>query len=153
MTTAKAPETPTMARCKDCAAAGITTLRPAPHPGPRCATHHREHTKAAKARAAARRVENTYGITDAEYAAILEHQGGRCAVCGKARGITRRLAVDHDHATGAVRGLLCDPCNRIVIGRYDADALARAIVYLANPPAPRALGRTVTVPTHQEKNS
>lgn len=144
--------------CKDCAAAGITTRRPLAtkpdgtlQPGPRCATHHRAARKAAKKRTAARRVENTYGITDAEYVAILEHQGGHCAVCGKARGITRRLCVDHDHQTGAVRGLLCDPCNRIVIGRYSIEALSRAIAYLVAPPAPRALGRTVTVPTHQEK--
>lgn len=143
--------------CIDCTAAGITTRRPIalnregfPVPGPRCTTHHRAATKAARKRNADRRVEAVYGISDADYDQILIAQGGTCAICGKARGIRRRLAVDHDHKTGAVRGLLCDPCNRVVIGRYDTAALTRAITYLLDPPAPRALGRTVIVPNHPD---
>lgn len=148
-----APVRPSTApTCKDCAAAGITTRRPAPHPGPRCTTHHRAARKAAKKRTAERRDANTYGLGPGDYDRILDHQGGRCAICQRATGATRRLAVDHDHATGAVRGLLCKTCNTVVLGRYDANALARAITYLAAPPAPRALGRTVTVPTHQKEN-
>lgn len=44
------------------------------------------------------------------YESLLESQDGRCAICGEAPG-HYSLAVDHDHATGAVRGLLCSPCN------------------------------------------
>ena len=48
-------------------------------------------------------------LTDAEYNVLLERQGGSCAICGeKSRD---RLVVDHDHETGAVRGLLCSHCN------------------------------------------
>ncbi len=46
------------------------------------------------------------GITDDGYAAMLAEQGGGCAICGSTPK-TRRLHVDHDHASGRVRGLLC----------------------------------------------
>lgn len=88
-------------------------------------------------------VQNTYGITEAEYEAILFAQGGVCAICGRAKGISKALAVDHDHKLGsgreAVRGLLCDTCNRIVMGRYGIAELRRAIAYAENPPAPAVL--------------
>ncbi|WP_424923390.1 endonuclease VII domain-containing protein [Actinocrispum wychmicini] len=68
-------------------------------------------------------------------------QGGRCAICQRATGRGKRLAVDHNHATGEVRGLLCKPCNRDVLGhlRDDVSAFERAIVYLTDPPARRML--------------
>lgn len=138
-------KTPTAA-CKDCRAAGINTRRPTPHPGPRCASHHRAHTKATKARNANRRIETTYGLTAEQYNAIYTFQGGRCTICQRSTGKTRRLAVDHDHQTGTIRGLLCKTCNTVVIGRYGIEALSRAIAYLVDPPAPRALGHTITVP-------
>lgn len=58
-----------------------------------------------------------YGITPEDYDALLEKQGGVCAICGghQRRKIRRRyFAVDHDHLTGAVRGLLCDHCNSAI---------------------------------------
>ena len=42
---------------------------------------------------------------------MLAEQGGGCAACGGVNLSGRRLAVDHDHATGRVRALLCDSCN------------------------------------------
>lgn len=51
-----------------------------------------------------------YGITLADYDAMLKAQGGGCAICAKPPG-KRRLAVDHDHKTGRIRGLLCSGCN------------------------------------------
>jgi Recombination endonuclease VII len=51
------------------------------------------------------------GVTDEEYARLLAAQGGHCALCPN-EPKTRRLHVDHDHATGRVRGLLCHRCNR-----------------------------------------
>jgi ribosomal protein L37E len=50
-----------------------------------------------------------YGITPEDYERMFEEQGGVCAVCEKPSA--KRLCVDHDHATGIVRGLLCTPCN------------------------------------------
>lgn len=52
-----------------------------------------------------------YGITPEEYESMLDSQGGCCAICGRAPKSGRRLAVDHDHISGAVRGLLCTACN------------------------------------------
>ena len=68
------------------------------------------------------------GITEAEYSALLEGQGQRCAICGKQCGTGRRLAVDHDHQTGRVRGLLCFRCNTS-LARYEEYA-AQFAAYL-----------------------
>lgn len=140
-----------MRTCKDCTAEGVTTARPAPHPGPRCVTHHRAVTKARKAAAHGRRIVTTYGITPEEYAALLALQGGACAICTRATGATRRLSVDHDHAqaradghaaeTGCrvcVRGLLCRPCND-ALGHFrdSPEAGIRLALYLTYPPARR----------------
>lgn len=71
-----------------------------------------------------------YGISAADYDAMFESQRGLCAVCERPPG-ARRLHVDHDHATGAVRGLLCSNCNT-AIGklREDPVVFARAVSYL-----------------------
>lgn len=69
------------------------------------------------------------GVTDEEYAAMLERQGGGCAICG-ARPKTRRLHVDHDHATGKVRGLLCHRCNRTLPTWITDQWLVAALMYL-----------------------
>lgn len=77
----------------------------------------------------------TYGITAEDYEEMLARQGGKCCVCGGLnRG--RRLAVDHDHETGRVRGLLCNRCNTAIgLLREDPDLLAEALVYLVGPTA------------------
>lgn len=71
-----------------------------------------------------------YGITMAEYLVMHEAQSGRCAICGKPEN-GKRLAVDHDHETGEVRGLLCQNCNR-GLGLFvdNPELLERASAYL-----------------------
>jgi hypothetical protein len=73
----------------------------------------------------------------------MQVQGGRCYICRRATGARKRLAVDHDHTTGEVRGLLCSTCNFKVIGhlREEVAAFERCIEYLTNPPARQVLGR------------
>jgi hypothetical protein len=58
-----------------------------------------------------RRTLRVYGLTEADFDAMLAAQHGRCAICRGEDPGTRGWAVDHDHGTGAVRGLLCTPCN------------------------------------------
>lgn len=86
-------------------------------------------------------VRRTYEITEAEYAQLLEWQGGRCFVCG-AVPRARRLAVDHDHVTNEVRGLLCASdewgCNvslRRLLG--DLEAAKRLVAYVEMRPLER----------------
>lgn len=137
-------------KCIDCIEEGITTSRPSPEPGPRCVSHWRAITKRRKAIAHQRHVEKTYGITAEEYAALVEGQGGLCFVCRRSRGLSRRLAVDHDHLKGCghdpktgcrrcIRALLCQQCNTIVVGRYSTESLMRAIEVLNDPPAQKIL--------------
>lgn len=77
-----------------------------------------------------------YGITPEQYDALLSTQGGLCAICGDApdangKGAYARLHIDHDHATGLVRGLLCGRCNQgLGYFRDSPDSLASAIKYL-----------------------
>jgi hypothetical protein len=106
-------------------------------------THHRERKKAARERSHARHVEKTYGLTQDEYARIYVAQGSRCWICQKATGARKKLAVDHDHDTMIVRGLLCSRCNYTLLGQYSQEALSRALAYLQRPPAPVILGYTV----------
>src|ERR1035441_8308495 len=53
----------------------------------------------------------TYGLSEDAYNNRLEKQNGVCAICF-ALPTTQQLRVDHDHNTGAVRGLLCAKCNQ-----------------------------------------
>jgi hypothetical protein len=76
-------------------------------------------------------VANTYGLKPGEYEKMYKEQGGVCAICQRATGKTKRLAVDHDHDTLLVRGLLCGPCNKLVgYFRNSPEAFRRAAVYL-----------------------
>ena len=71
-----------------------------------------------------------YGMTYSELERMTERQGGRCAICNRPPR-QRALDVDHCHATGKVRGLLCSSCNRL-IGFADEDVgrLVAVIRYL-----------------------
>ncbi|QJD52112.1 endonuclease VII [Mycobacterium phage MA5] len=128
--------------CIDCTAEGLVNRRKAPHPGPRCATHHRAKKAHRKTVTQEQRWMDVYNITADEYWAIYEFQGGKCYGCRRANGKRKRLSVDHDHETGIVRGLLCTACNRNVLGhlRDDPEAFQRFIDYLDNPPAVQVIG-------------
>jgi len=78
-------------------------------------------------------LKRLYGISPAEYDALLAKQGGACAICRKrAKG---RLCVDHCHVTGTVRGLLCNECN-CALGylKDDQASLVAALAYLGALP-------------------
>jgi hypothetical protein len=76
-------------------------------------------------------LRNKFSLTVEEYDAILEAQDGVCALCEcpPTRGIS--LHVDHDHGTGAIRGLLCVRCNNALgLFRENPDLLKRAARYV-----------------------
>lgn len=77
-----------------------------------------------------------FGITLDEYRAMLDRQGGVCAICRepetmRINGDLLRLSVDHCHDTGKVRGLLCCKCNQALgCFRHDVDRMLAAVDYL-----------------------
>jgi hypothetical protein len=75
-----------------------------------------------KVRAKNRRrdLKRTYGITPEVWDAMLDRQGGTCAICETPPGRGRAFHVDHDHATGRVRALLCGRCN-VALGMAGED--------------------------------
>ena len=79
-------------------------------------------------------IRNQYGITLEQYNTMLEAQDYRCAICGNEDEVEgRRLAIDHCHTSGKVRGLLCGKCNRGLGLFYDNyELLQNAIQYLKN---------------------
>lgn len=75
-------------------------------------------------------IEYRYGLKPTEYLAMLERQGHACAICREGFG-DRQPRVDHDHATGRVRGLLCNSCNSLLgYARESRVRLAAAAAYL-----------------------
>lgn len=74
-------------------------------------------------------IKSRYGITAAEYDAMLVRQGGGCAICREQ--IDGSLDIDHCHTTGRVRGLLCGPCNRMLgLAKDRPEVLSAAARYL-----------------------
>jgi hypothetical protein len=74
-------------------------------------------------------LSRTYGLSLEEYDVMAAEQDNRCAICNtETKG---RLCVDHCHATGKVRGLLCVNCN-IAIGAFRDSTInvAEALNYL-----------------------
>lgn len=106
----------------------------------------RKQAREASERAHARHILATYGITSEQYWDVYSYQGGKCAICAKATGRTKRLAVDHDHkcpeghpsnkgCPKCCRGLLCSRCNRFLgLMGDDPRAFQRALRYLLDPP-------------------
>lgn len=132
-------------QCIACLEEGITTKRKAPYPGPRCATHNRRKKFDRRTYTHERHIQETYGISADEYQEIYEAQGGRCFICRRARGLKKKLSVDHCHKTGMVRGLLCQPCNKMLGHlRDDVETSQRIIDYLRSPPAVAVIGVRIT---------
>lgn len=84
---------------------------------------HRRHNRSTK-----------FGVTDDEFQKMVKRRHGRCDICHEVPAET--LAIDHDHVTGQIRGLLCRRCN-CGIGMLHGDDVARfkelvasAITYL-----------------------
>lgn len=71
-----------------------------------------------------------YGLTAEAYQQMLEEQNFVCGICNNVTE-GQELCVDHDHATGRVRGLLCRPCNTALgLLEDDRSRLMAAVAYL-----------------------
>lgn len=77
-----------------------------------------------------RHLKRNFGLSIADFDRMLEKQGGVCAICGRKPpfGRIKNLAVDHDHKTGKIRGLLCNKCNSFL--GYVRDDLSQAVRYV-----------------------
>lgn len=117
--------------------------------GSKCKAHSSRATHASM-------VKRVYDISGEEYAALLEWQGGRCYICRQVPRV-RRLAVDHDHATGAVRGLLCANdewgCNTTLRRLLNSVEMAqRALEYVTKWPYDRWQEEMPEQPTAQAES-
>ena len=116
-----------MARCKSCNTEQARVYRAA-RPEREKAIYARTKTKTRE-----RHLVRKYGVNLTDYAAMLSAQGGKCAICRASEEdqFKNVFHVDHCHATGKVRGLLCRGCNHMlgVVGD-DPEILLRAVKYL-----------------------
>lgn len=67
----------------------------------------------------------SYGIDAQTYQAMVDAQNGKCLICGDKVGIN--LSVDHNHRTGKIRGLICNPCNISIAKAKDSPIILRAM--------------------------
>lgn len=85
------------------------------HPDKRAASHRRHWLK------------KRYGLSESEFAEMVATQAGGCAICGS----TEKLGVDHNHQSGAIRGILCTSCNSALGFLVDQpDLFEIALAYL-----------------------
>lgn len=114
------------ARCKECRKIELRKWRDKNRQAYNAAERQRYAESPAKWE---RHLRNKYGITVTDYMARLTAQEGRCAICKVVAEKT--LAVDHDHITGVIRGLLCAECNRMLGAAKDRpEVLAAGAAYL-----------------------
>jgi hypothetical protein len=84
----------------------------------------------AGSRSAIDKRSRAYGLTALDYTRLHADQDGRCAICRRPAQLGE-LVIDHHHASGQVRGLLCSSCNTgIGLLGDDADTLRTAAVYV-----------------------
>ena len=126
-----------MARCKSCRIVEARAYVKA-RPG-----YHKSVYARSKGQTRERHLVRKYGVTLADYNALLASQDGKCAICrapeeDQFKGV---FHVDHCHSTGKVRGLLCRGCNHMLgsVGD-DPKLLLRAVEYLVPQVAAEVIG-------------
>ncbi len=89
-------------------------------------------TEHGKRRRRSATLQSDHGISIEQFEQMLEQQNNECSICGKNFTVAvLKPSVDHCHASGRIRGLLCQPCN-VGLGwfRDDTEALTKAVEYL-----------------------
>lgn len=114
-----------LSRCKVC----HETMKSTPESKAKNAEHSKAWQQSHPEWYARRHRRVTYGLSQEQFDELQAKQEGACAICHKP--FTKRICVDHDHETGAVRGLLCNPCNSGIGNLQDSiENLEAAIRYL-----------------------
>ena len=141
-------DNPQKAKCNPCAAIyqrarararGVPIKKASPYRNFGCEIHAVNKQNSCRACHASYKVAKKFGISPSQYEEMYARQGGRCLICHlhsddnmKRLDNVKRLAVDHDHKTGEVRGLLCSLCNASLGGfKDDVTILQSAIEYLS----------------------
>jgi len=124
--------------CKQCGVSGLENfyVKDGKRTNSMCKECHkaackvRWHSKTQQEKQATR-VRTMYGINPEEYLELYTVQEGKCAICGEEPTTQRGLHLDHCHATGTVRGLLCHGCNTGIGSlKDDPELLRKALNYL-----------------------
>jgi hypothetical protein len=119
--------------CKGCTRAYNSARYSANKERIRAKVTERKRREPSKVRLEGRRhkLKHLYGITVEEYEALLRSQAYVCALCEQGCRSGNRLSIDHCHATGRVRQLLCGTCNRgLGLLKDDPSLLRRAADYV-----------------------
>lgn len=88
-----------------------------------------EYRKRNKEIARIKKILKTYNLTVEEYERIFSNQNHKCAICGKKDFAPK---IDHDHATGKVRGILCFTCNCALGAFNDNISLLKSAIFYLN---------------------
>lgn len=93
-------------------------------------------------------LKHKWGLTPEQYDELLNKQNGKCAVCDKHHTeFKSRLAVDHNHLTNEIRGLLCQNCNHFIVSNHtDGDFFRHIAAYIEQ-------GSGWYVPNRKKKNA
>lgn len=154
-TTLTAVHDPAQKNCVLCFQEFGFCQRPAPYgtkTRPLCRTHALAKRNAERRNRHRTTVEKNFNLDPGQYDKLKAYQGGKCAICKRATGAKRNLAVDHDHkhcnqcagkgsCGKGVRGLLCMRCNSLLAHiRDDKETARRVFEYLDFPPFQRMTG-------------
>lgn len=100
---------------------------------------HREWSKNNRDKERNYRLKTTFGITQEDYNTLLACQGGVCLMCERPPA-DRPLEIDHNHETGAIRGLLCRFCNLVLGNAFDSPETLEAGARYLRSQSPREEG-------------
>lgn len=117
-------------RCRSCFEKDLRASNPefAERQRKNCREWHDKNPDKVKVQHWTYHIKRTYNLTPDEYFTMLENQGGGCKLCGRRPNGKNKLPIDHNHKTGAVRGILCTPCNR-ALGILE-DNMEKVLEYL-----------------------